>query len=169
MRIADGEGVEQHSLRSAKDHCIGTDAERQRGYGDRRKQRIARQLTRPELHIPAKGRKREKATRVAMPLAQQGGIAKLTAGHLGGLFQGHALTKITLGEQLQMRLQLIVKLAMDPGLRKQGLQFCNQDAQPAAGAHPCLSSRKTRPITPDMRSQFSLSTANCFRPRLVME
>jgi hypothetical protein len=31
------------------------------------------------------------------------------------------------------------------------------------------SKRKTRPITPEIRSQFSVSTASCVRPRLVIE
>src|SRR5712675_1936595 len=112
MRVGYRQGVEENSFCSAKDGRIRTNSQCQGGCGDRRKQRVARQLSRPKAYIPPKGRQREKATRLPVTLSYQGGIAKLTARGERGLFRGHALAKALLREQLQMRPQLLVKRAI---------------------------------------------------------
>ena len=66
-----------------------------------------------------------------------------------------------------MRLQFLFELAITLAFPEQSLQFGKEDAQHPV--HPCFSSRRTRPITPAMRSQFSVSTASCFMPTLVIE
>ena len=46
----------------------------------------------------------------------------------------------------------------------------SRQGHPQPGPHDyfCPSSRRTRPMTPEMRSQFSVSRTSCFDPLLVM-
>jgi len=78
-----------------------------------------------------------------------------------------------LGEQLQMFLDLVVELAVAMVPAQKTAQLRRKSPQPRFSlcAHDSLaaSSRSTRPITPEIRSQFSASTSSCFSPRLVME
>src|ERR1700677_1468859 len=120
MRVAYRQGVEEYSFRGAKDGGIRPDSQTQGGHGNHRKHRVTRQLPGPEPHIPPKGRKREKATRLPMALSYQGGIAKLTARSETGLFRGHTLAKVRCREQLEGGLQLIGQLAIRPHSREPG-------------------------------------------------
>src|ERR1700760_929150 len=112
MRVAHRQSVEKNSFGSAKDRRVRTDSQCQGRYGDGRKQRIAHQLPRPEAHIPPEGSKRKETPRLSMALSYQRGITKLTARCKRGLFRRHALAKVLLHEQLQMRPPLLFKLAI---------------------------------------------------------
>jgi hypothetical protein len=64
-----------------------------------------------------------------------------------------------------------MKPELDIGLMalEKAFQAGKNESQRIHHGYPSLSSRNTRRITPELRSQFSVSRSNCFSPRFVME
>ena len=81
----------------------------------------------------------------------------------------HAPLNELLGQQLKMRLRLQVELRIRLFLSEEAAYSGHQSKNPGSHGYFCASKRKTRPITPEIRSQFSVSTASCFRPCRVIE
>ena len=70
-------------------------------------------------------------------------------------------------QQLEMRGQLLVELAVQPGARDESAD-ARDDRVHEALHWLDLPSASTRPITAASRSQFSVSATSCFSPALVM-
>jgi hypothetical protein len=105
----------------------------------------------------------------AIDLLQQRDVSELAARGPGGLGLGHPLAYISLGEQTQVRLDLVVELLIRFAVSEQSSKPRRQRAQMMDHLYPWPSSFNSRPITPAIRSQFSVSSASCLRPLFVIE
>jgi hypothetical protein len=102
------------------------------------------------------------------------GIAELPPRGQGGFFPGHPLRHESVREQLQVFLDFVIETIITWLFAQKPAHPRRERPQPRLSTCPhtypsSCSSRSTRPITVEMRSQFSVSTSNCFRPRLLME
>ena len=87
-------------------------------------------------------------------------------------FRRKASLKLLLGEQVQVRLQLLIEILIELAPAKQGLyprEELGQHRFPYAFLLDRLDKPNRRAITPDMRPQFCASAASCLRPAAVIE
>jgi hypothetical protein len=120
-------------------------------------------------HILKEPLDKSDSTHIAAPLLEQRDVSELASGGLGGLILGHPLANISFGEQAQMRLDLLVEIPLHSAISEQFAKFRRQGAQIVGHLYSWPSSLNRRPITPAIRSQFSVSRASCFRPLFVIE
>src|SRR5258708_3598469 len=104
-----------------------------------------------------------------MALPQQCRVAELTARGCTCIFRIHSLPNELLRQQLKMRLHLPVKFGVRLFPSEKTAYSGHKSKNRGSHGHFSASKRKTRPITPEIRSQFSVSIASCVRPRLVIE
>lgn len=111
----------------------------------------------------------QKLARFPMPLSEQCRVAELAASRRPGILRIHPLPNEFVRQQLKMRLRFQVKFRIGLLLSKKAANAGHKSKNPCIHRYFFASRRKTRPITPEIRSQFSVSTASCVRPRLVIE
>src|SRR5262245_33610005 len=104
-----------------------------------------------------------------MILLEQCDVSELSAGGAGGLGLGHPLADISLSEHAHVRLDLVAEFSVCSAIPEQSPKFRRQGAQIVGHLYSWPSSLNRRPITPAIRSQFSVSRASCFRPLFVIE
>ena len=104
-----------------------------------------------------------------MLLLQQSSITKLAPSPVGSFCSRHSLMNKPLREQFDVRLQFIAELVVRFSLAEEPAKSRNRTTNPGEHDYFSPSRRRTRPMTPEIRSQFSVSIANCFSPRLVIE
>ena len=75
---------------------------------------------------------------------------------------------IALRQQSDVFLDLVLELEVAPFIANRATDPRPQFSQPADHDFS-LANRSTRPITPEIRSQSSVSFASCFRPLFVIE
>src|SRR5262249_7926617 len=109
------------------------------------------------------------STHLAVRLLQQCDVSEPAACGPSGLGLGHPLADISLGGQAQVRLDLLVELWVRFAISEQSPKPVRQGAQIMDHLYSWPSSFNRRPITPAIRSQFSVSRASCFRPLFVIE
>jgi hypothetical protein len=78
-----------------------------------------------------------------MRLLQQCDVSELSAGGPIGLGLGHSLDDISLGEQSQVRLDLVAKLSLSSAISEQSPKSRHKDAQIMDHLPPCLSVSKS--------------------------
>src|SRR6266542_3019385 len=98
-----------------------------------------------------------------MSLLQQCQVSELAARDPQGLGLGHSLADISLGEQTQVSLDLVVELSIHSAISEQSSKSRREGAQIVSHLSSWPSSFNRRPITPAIRSQFSVSSASCLR------
>src|SRR5262245_30112155 len=106
-------------------------------------------------------------------LLQQGRVAELSPRCCCRVRPRHPLRDESVGKQRQVFLDLVpeftrVLLSAQEPAHLRGKRLEPGLSTRPHGFRPC-SRRSTRPITPEMRSQFWVSASSCFSPRLVME
>ena len=98
----------------------------------------------------------------------QCGVAELPPRCEHGGFRRHALPPIALRQQSDVFLDLVLKLEVALFIANRATDPRPQFPQPTDHDFS-LANRSTRPITPEIRSQSSVSFASCFRPLFVIE
>src|SRR5262249_2297710 len=145
---------------------VGADTQCEREDSGAGKQWVPSQLARGIAHIAPEDFDPRDSLHVSSVLLQSGGVAELPARGEFGLIGGHSLTLVALRQQAQVRANFIAELA----IRLATHQSCEAGhPKPEPRDHFWPSRLNTRPITPEMRFQFSVSRANCFCPFFVME
>src|SRR6185437_5977703 len=104
-----------------------------------------------------------------MLLAQKSRIAKLPSRRRCRARRLSTLLDQSVGQHLNVQLNLIFQIDYDTFSLNRCANFGCEHAKSIGHDHLPASSRSTRAITPEMRSQFSSSTASCFKPLLVIE
>src|SRR5215472_546250 len=99
---------------------------------------------------------------------QQGRVAELPPGSQRGVFRTHALPDISFDEQVEMFLDFGVEFQIARSRTEHSTNSLHQIADEAHDNYLWPSNRRTRPMTPEIRSQSSVSRASCFRPCRVM-
>jgi hypothetical protein len=87
-----------------------------------------------------------------MSLLQQSDVSELASRGPSRLSLTHSLAEISLGEQAQMSLDLVVELSIRSAIPEQPTNPCNQRAQIMDHLYYWPSNLKSRPITPAIRS-----------------
>src|ERR1700679_3416844 len=104
-----------------------------------------------------------------MVLFQQGRITKLAASGVGCFSSGHSLADETFCEQFDVRLDFVAELTVLFSLAEEPAKSRQGEANRGEHDYFCSSMRRTRPMTPGIRSQFSVSIVSRFSPRFVIE
>ena len=102
-------------------------------------------------------------------LSQQSGIPKLALCRSFSITGFHTLKNEALFQHLDVELDLIFQFAPGSPLLKQCPKLCHENAYPAGHSYRSPCKLSTRAMTPEIRSQLSVSIASCFRPALVIE
>jgi hypothetical protein len=163
------ERPQQYRIHDAEDRRVRSYAQGQGQRGDEGDAGISPQHPYAVTQILKEGIHDSDPTHLAVLLPQQSDVAELAARGSGGLGFTHALANISLGEQAQMRLDLVVEFLVSFATSEQSPESSRQRAQIVGHLYSCPSSLNRRPITPAIRSQFSVSRASCLRPLLVIE
>src|SRR6266508_1600545 len=164
-----GHRAQKQRIDDAEDRGVCANAERQGQYSNQREAGILEQHSQAIPQILKERIDDSESTHLAIHLLQQCHVSELAARGPSGLDLGHPLADISLGEQAQMRLDLVVELSIRLTISEQSSKSRYQGAQIVGHFYSWPSSLGTRPITPEIRSQFSVSSASCFRPLFVIE
>src|SRR5579871_4227699 len=102
-----------------------------------------------------------------MALAQQRCISKLATGRCFRSRGFHPAGNELFLQHLDVQEDLVFEFAAGLPLSKQRAKLCHENPEPYGHDYcsPCRLS--TRAMTLDIRSQFSVSIASCFRPPRV--
>src|SRR5438552_1624592 len=86
-----------------------------------------------------------------------------------GLLVLHPASLVVFSEHRHVRFEFFREVAIEGLASKESAD--SSDHAPDCGEHRYLRSPRSnnRPMTPEMRSQFSVSAASCFRPAFVIE
>jgi hypothetical protein len=102
-------------------------------------------------------------------LSEKGCISKLASRRSSGVVGLYALEDEAVRQHLDMQLDFVFEFVAGPSPVKEPPKPCREQANPDRHGYfsPCRLS--TRAMMPENRSQFSVSTASCLRPLLVIE
>jgi hypothetical protein len=110
------------------------------------------------------------STYLAMRLLQQCDVSELAARGTNGLSLGHPLTDISLGEQAQVRLDLVVELEFRSSISEQPPKPRHHGAHKMDHyLYSWPSSLNRRPAPRRFAPNSAVSRASCFRPLFVIE
>src|ERR1700722_20753862 len=104
-----------------------------------------------------------------MVLLQQSRITKLAAGGVGCFSSRHSLADEPLCKQFDVRLHFFAELTVRLSLAEEPAKSRQGAANRGEHDYFCPSMRRTRPMTPEIRSQFSVSIVSPFSPRFFLE
>src|SRR5262249_17632088 len=169
IRVPVRKRPQQYRIHDAEDRAVGANAQRQYQHGNTGKAGIFPQRPHAISNVLNKGIDKSDSTHLAVYLLQQCDVSELASGGPSGLGLGHPLVDISLGEQAHVRLDLIVELLIRSAISEQSPKSRHKDAQIMDHLYPWPSNFNSRPITPAIRSQFSVSSASCLRPLFVIE
>ena len=169
-----GKRRQQHVVNHAEDRRRRADAQSQRDDRHRRESpALPQHAQRVPQVVPPRLDRGERLQRSAV-LLQQGGVAELPSrGAAASSLDIPCATNLSASSRTCSWIS-----SSNPSSRcclpRNTAQLRRERSQPRLSTCPhtypsSCSSRSTRPITSEMRSQFSVSTSSCFRPRLVME
>ena len=164
-----GQPVVEQLFGNGKDGGIDADGQSQGGCRHGGEAGALAQDAQAVANVAPRGKEGKKGARLQLPFAQYGRVAELTARCKSGIVRRHPLPQKSIGQHSQVFLHFIIELPIGFLQRQQPRDLCKKGMKRSHHRQPCLSSRNTRPITPEMRSQFSVSRASCFRPDRVME
>jgi len=104
-----------------------------------------------------------------MVLLQQSSITKLAPGSVGCFWSRHSLADEPFCEQVDVSLYFIAELAVGFSQAEEPAKSRKGATNPVAHDYFCASRRRTRPMTLEIRSQFSVSIVSRFSPCFVIE
>src|SRR5689334_15582721 len=102
-------------------------------------------------------------------LFQPRDVAELATGCGFRLLRRQAAGAITLRQKVEMFLNLGIELGLPTTAAPQSAKPCTHGARTCDRVHFGPSRHRIRPITPEIRSQSSVSRTSCFSPSFVIE
>src|SRR5262245_4702751 len=169
LRLSDGQRLQQQRVEQAEDRRIRADANRQRKRGHGSEAFALKQHSEAKTKVLKERIDKSDSTHIAMSLLQQSDVSELAARGPSRLCLTHSLAEISLGEQAQVSLDLVVELSIRSAISEQSPKSGRQFTQIMDHLYSWPSSFNSRPIAPAIRSQFPVSCASCFGPLFVIE
>src|SRR4029450_12726745 len=125
-------------------------------------QRVLQVLQQPVHHV--------NPSLLAVGFTKHSGAAEPLEGRATRVGRRPAAAQVLVNQQLEVRPQFLVELAVEPLTAERGSAPRPRDVQPSPERdHPSdLSLARTRPITAARRSQYSVCATSCFSPALVI-
>src|ERR1051326_72813 len=170
VRLGEGKWTQQDGVDDRENGGGRSDAQRECGDRGNGESRSFAELAECISNVLEDGLNGWKTAPVAKPLAHLCDTSKLTFRRMMRLFGSHALPHEAIGEHRKVRLKFFVAVLIEAPLQEETAKR----GQPGSNGgkhlcHLCCSSRSTRPMTPEMRSQSRVSRASWRRPALVIE
>ena len=167
IRLAHRQRAQQQAVDEAEERGVGADAERKRERDDGGERRALPQPAERVAQVLGDDVHHGQAAVLAVRLAEPVGPAEFQERLAPRLGRGEPAPAELVRQQLEMRRQLFVELAIQPVPRDDRSQPRPQQGE-QRGHCPDPPSASTRPITAATRSQFSVAAASCVSPGLVI-
>ena len=168
VRLGVRQRPQQHGVHEAEDGPVRADPDPQREDDDEAEARAPQQAPRRVPHVAENRFEHGKPRLVPERLPNLRYPAELRAGQPSGLGGGLARADVLGGEQVEVHLDLLLRLPREAAAREQVPHARHERDYAAPGAHGSGDSRRRRAMTPAMRSQSSVWAASRRRPAAVM-
>jgi len=129
LRVWVRQRIEYQRVDHAEDRGVRSDAQRQREHGDEGEARTSPQHPQAIPQILNERLDKSYSAHIVMSLLEQCDVSQLAARGPGGIVLGHPLADLSLGEQAQVRLDLVVEISIRSAISEQSSKSCCQGAQ----------------------------------------